>query len=227
MEPFGGGEGAGLPSAIAFKLPCGKGGSSGSVRPKGPIVPGDILENSEKPVEANSGMSDCARANKCPGGGGSCGGLGICPGGRAGGCGRPFANDCPVAFSCKVGMTGSCKLCGARGRTLGSGGRTLPTAGLLGYLKTFGFACSFNGIGFAGADRGGGLASILDCGNHSKQNSKNWTIGKTSTAATRPLAPHADSALKAKRECCRTARASVAKIAVMNMPARRTRVSFR
>lgn len=60
---------------------------------------------------------------------------------------------------------GSCKLCGARGRTLGSGGRTLPTAGLiaqsgpvrsspcetvaisrvnaqslLGYLKTFGFA---------------------------------------------------------------------------------------
>ena len=143
---------------------------------------------------------------------------------------------------------GSCKLCGARGRTLGSGGRTLPTAGLiaqsgpvrsspcetvaisrvnaqslLGYLKTFGFAsihmacksthdcvmhikhtdvhfvepkleestripwhleyftifpgyvhdihrdsttqpsptCSFNGIGFAGADRGGGLASIL------------------------------------------------------------------
>ena len=73
VEPFGGGEGAGLPSAIAsganmlsilhsaifchilsvnlvprkktksecaaaFKLPCGKGGSSGSVRPKGPIL---------------------------------------------------------------------------------------------------------------------------------------------------------------------------------------------
>ena len=25
---------------------------------------------------------------------GACGGLGSCPGGRAGGCGRPFANDC-------------------------------------------------------------------------------------------------------------------------------------
>ena len=36
-EPFGGGTGAHLP-AIAFKLPCGRGGSSGSVRPKGPIL---------------------------------------------------------------------------------------------------------------------------------------------------------------------------------------------
>jgi len=58
VEPFGGGEGAGFPFAMAFKLPCGNGGSSGNVRPKGPIVPGDILEKSEKPVEANSGMSD-------------------------------------------------------------------------------------------------------------------------------------------------------------------------
>lgn len=35
------------------------------------------------------------------------------------------------SIACILGyLAGSCKLCGARGSTLGSGGRTLPTAGL-------------------------------------------------------------------------------------------------
>mmetsp|Transcript_83222 Transcript_83222/g.199726 ORF Transcript_83222/g.199726 Transcript_83222/m.199726 type:complete len:213 (+) Transcript_83222:1405-2043(+) len=212
---------------MAFKFPWGKGGSSGNVRPKGPIEPGVSWERSEKPVRPNSGVASGERAlaGRCPGGAGPCGGFGSC-GGRAGGCGRPLV-DPEDWLSCRTGITGSCRLCSARGPTLGSGGRTLPTAGLRGYLNGFGLACSLRGIGCAGIDLGGGFASILDCGSHSKQNSKNWTMGNTSTAATRPLAPHALSTLIASSECCSTARASVAKMATMKMPARRTRVSFK
>lgn len=50
-------------------------------------------------------LSDCCRAKRCPGGGGSCGGRGSCPGGREGGCGRPFG---PLdLLNCSVGITSS------------------------------------------------------------------------------------------------------------------------
>mmetsp|Transcript_65239 Transcript_65239/g.152688 ORF Transcript_65239/g.152688 Transcript_65239/m.152688 type:complete len:203 (-) Transcript_65239:120-728(-) len=85
--PFGGGAGIGIPSARALRLPCGRGGNSGRVKPNGPIVPGSCRESSEKPepVKAGSGSAFLLLAIRWPAGGGSCGGRGSCWGGRAGG----------------------------------------------------------------------------------------------------------------------------------------------